>query len=597
MVLMMLAGLALGQTTRGDIPDLNGQLFRPSLDGDRALWANESMLRPTGTTTARAMFHYAHDPVVYVDPRDNRTELVSDLFQANVMVGHTRGPVRLGVDVPVYLRTMGAASGSGGETGLGDITPDLKVRLRDGTDGGIGLAAAARVALPTATVDAPLANGGLGYEIEGILDGTVGKTLLVANLGLRGVPTAELENAVWDDALSARLGAGYALSPKSGLSLEVAGLLGLRDPGKTAALPAEALLGAYSRLGKSIVVRGGAGTGITPGIGAPQLRVILGLGYEPSGRPKPPSDIDGDGIVDKLDQCPEVSEDFDGFQDEDGCAEPTRVTVRVIDAAGQPAAANVTLGEMAVDPGQVVELPMGPVRLAAVAPGTKPVARSVDIPGGYEHEIVVQLEDDVATGSLLVKAVDADGNPVPDAQFALSGPAERTGPAGSTEIVPVGDYDLVATAPGYRPAKKSVTVVADDTAELILQMYPAKVIIEGERIDLQDSVFFNTAKATIKPVSFELLDEVAETLIDHPELTKVRIEGHTDSRGSAAYNLDLSKRRAASVRQYLISKGVEAERLESEGYGETRPLNPENNERAWAVNRRVDFYVLERSDD
>ncbi|MCA9488804.1 MAG: OmpA family protein, partial [Myxococcales bacterium] len=57
------------------------------------------------------------------------------------------------------------------------------------------------------------------------------------------------------------------------------------------------------------------------------------------------------------------------------------------------------------------------------------------------------------------------------------------------------------------------------------------------------------------------------------------------------YNLELSKKRAASVREYFIEKGIAPERLTSEGYGETRPLDPANNEAAWSKNRRVDFFI------
>ena len=84
--------------------------------------------------------------------------------------------------------------------------------------------------------------------------------------------------------------------------------------------------------------------------------------------------------------------------------------------------------------------------------------------------------------------------------------------------------------------------------------------------------------------------------MEHPELSRIRIEGHTDSRGSASYNLKLSKRRASAVVAYLIGKDVAAERLESDGYGETRPINPSNTEQAWTENRRVDFYVVDRAE-
>ena len=89
---------------------------------------------------------------------------------------------------------------------------------------------------------------------------------------------------------------------------------------------------------------------------------------------------------------------------------------------------------------------------------------------------------------------------------------------------------------------------------------------------------------------------MANILLDHPELTKIRIEGHTDSRGGADYNRKLSDKRAAAVRDFLIEKGVEAERLESIGYGEDKPLDKRNNAEAWEKNRRVDFFVVERDE-
>ena len=136
----------------------------------------------------------------------------------------------------------------------------------------------------------------------------------------------------------------------------------------------------------------------------------------------------------------------------------------------------------------------------------------------------------------------------------------------------------------------------DGEATLVLTLLPSKVELKAERIDIKDSVYFETAKAVIKEESFELLNEVAQILIDHPELLLIRIEGHTDSRGNNAYNKDLSQRRADSVRTYLIEKGVAEDRLQSVGYGEEKPLVKEENAAAWEKNRRVDFFVEKRSD-
>src|SRR5690606_32416648 len=99
-----------------------------------------------------------------------------------------------------------------------------------------------------------------------------------------------------------------------------------------------------------------------------------------------------------------------------------------------------------------------------------------------------------------------------------------------------------------------------------------KVLVTCEQIEIKDQVHFDTNKDTIKKESFELLDEVASVLNTANHIKRIRVEGHTDSRGKADYNLDLSKRRAASVLKYLTDKGVEASRIESEGYGVTKPI-------------------------
>ncbi|NND87991.1 MAG: OmpA family protein, partial [Flavobacteriaceae bacterium] len=81
---------------------------------------------------------------------------------------------------------------------------------------------------------------------------------------------------------------------------------------------------------------------------------------------------------------------------------------------------------------------------------------------------------------------------------------------------------------------------------------------------------------------------IADIMKEYPT-ANFHIEGHTDSRGSDSYNLDLSKRRAASVREYLTSKGIPSSRLTSEGYGEARPIATNNTKAGRQQNRRVEI--------
>jgi OOP family OmpA-OmpF porin len=155
---------------------------------------------------------------------------------------------------------------------------------------------------------------------------------------------------------------------------------------------------------------------------------------------------------------------------------------------------------------------------------------------------------------------------------------------------------VVVTASGYRPVKKSIRVEKDSEAVIQLEMVPSKAKVTMERIVIEEKVFFEVNKAVIKPESYGLLDDVAGILIAHPELTKIRIEGHTDSDGSDASNMDLSQRRAEAVVAYLVDKEVERERLDAVGFGESKPLVPNSNNTNKAKNRRVELHVAERSD-
>jgi len=116
------------------------------------------------------------------------------------------------------------------------------------------------------------------------------------------------------------------------------------------------------------------------------------------------------------------------------------------------------------------------------------------------------------------------------------------------------------------------------------------IVVKADKIELKQKIFFDFGKATIKPVSFGLLNEVAKALKDFPKIN-VRIEGHTDSRGSDAKNLKLSQARADSVRTYLIGQGIGGNRMEARGFGETVPIADSRTDAGREQNRRVEFLI------
>ena len=119
------------------------------------------------------------------------------------------------------------------------------------------------------------------------------------------------------------------------------------------------------------------------------------------------------------------------------------------------------------------------------------------------------------------------------------------------------------------------------------------IVVRDDRIELRQTVHFETNSDRIKPRSFDLLNEVAQALRDN-EGIQVSIEGHTDNKGSDNYNLDLSRRRAASVLRYLVSQGIPRDRMRSTGYGESRPIEDNRTTDGRAANRRVEFLIVGR---
>jgi outer membrane protein OmpA-like peptidoglycan-associated protein len=124
---------------------------------------------------------------------------------------------------------------------------------------------------------------------------------------------------------------------------------------------------------------------------------------------------------------------------------------------------------------------------------------------------------------------------------------------------------------------------------------PNRVIVGETTIVTLGSIEFEFDKAVLTKHSLPILDSVAKALTENPDIQLVEVQGHTDERGDDAYNLDLSERRAAAVVTYLAQQGIKADRLMSQGYGETVPLIKEHNEKAWKANRRVEFHIRKRA--
>ncbi len=152
------------------------------------------------------------------------------------------------------------------------------------------------------------------------------------------------------------------------------------------------------------------------------------------------------------------------------------------------------------------------------------------------------------------------------------------------------DQDGIADADDRCPGEKeTINGFKDDDG--CADEGPAKVIVEAGEIKILETVKFKTGSAEIDPDSHSILDQVALTMKAHPEIKKIRVEGHTDETGTRELNLRLSQQRAQAVREYIVRKGVKPERLSAKGYGPDKPIAEGTSDEARAKNRRVEFIV------
>lgn len=136
-------------------------------------------------------------------------------------------------------------------------------------------------------------------------------------------------------------------------------------------------------------------------------------------------------------------------------------------------------------------------------------------------------------------------------------------------------------------AEKRAAQAAADLARIATVKQEAR----GMVITLSGGVLFETAKSELMPSAQVKLNDVATALMQEDPLSAIVIEGHTDSQGGADYNRTLSERRAEVVRDYLVSRGVAADRITARGLGLTRPIADNKSAEGRANNRRVEIVV------
>jgi outer membrane protein OmpA-like peptidoglycan-associated protein len=589
--------LAAGPARAQEPYDLDIQNFRPAMDTKGLITVERSKALGTLEPSFGLYLDYAFNPLKQ-DIGGDEEVLVERLGTGTFVfaIGFAN-IVEIGAQLPVVI-VRGDPDGPGDEPsldgdGFGDAQLSAKIRILDRERHGIGLALLPIVQLGSGEENTFVSHGQTPVFIPKlVVDWDVGSRVSMAvNAGatLRekreiagnvtvtdegGMATTRARDSiVTGKEFNYSAGVGIALiQQRLDLIVEGYGAVPI-ESGAENAMPLEVLAGLKLFLLGDSFLTAGATRGLLGDYGDPDLRLFAGIVFEPAVR-----DRDGDGINDDIDQCPDEAEDRDGFQDGDGCPDPDNDGDGILDIVDQcPDDPEDFNGYEDTD-------------------GCPEGNRDRDGDGILDRDD--QCPDDPEDKDGFQ---DEDGCPDPDndrdgiLDVDDKCPMDPEDPDGFEDQDgcpdPDNDQDGLLDVDDECPNEpENFNNYKDEDG----CPDTPKVVISGGKINILEKVHFETNKAVIKAESYDILNQVAETLRQNPQITSVEVQGHTDSRGSDAYNLDLSQRRAAAVRTYLIERGnIEGNRLTARGYGETKPIDPEENVQAWAKNRRVEFVIME----
>jgi OmpA-OmpF porin, OOP family len=521
----------------GDTLDLRGS-FRPALGvvGDYS-YRSLAVYRPDGeidkSPVRNMLFAHLGGSLVLWD----RVRLAASLPIQAFADGHT-GTVAGNVFLPPP-----------NEQGVGDLRLGADVRLfgeyGDVITGAVGL----QVWVPTGDRDQYTSDGKIRIRPRAMVAGDVGILAYSAQLN---VAYRDRSETIADGAIGSDLGfiatAGVrVLDKKLLLGPEFYGSTVLDDAFAKRTTPIEGILGGHYTFGDDFRAGAGIGTGLTRGWGSPEVRALVSFEWVPAAH----VDTDGDGIEDKDDACPTQAGVKSDDPKKNGCpaAEPPPADRDHDGILDKDDACPDVAGVKTDDP-QTNGCPPAP-----------PPPLDTDGDGVLD-------KDDACPTVAGLKTQDPKTNGCPDPD------RDKDGVPNDTDACPD-----EPGAPDPDPKKNGC---------------PKAFVSQGQ-IKILDQVKFKTASAEIEKGkdSEDILQAVLKVMNDHPEIKKVRVEGHTDNRGDANMNKKLSTDRAASVVKWLVAHGVDKARLTSAGFGKDKPIDDNNTEDGRRNNRRVEFHIEE----
>ena len=441
------------------------------------------------------------------------------------------------LEVPVLVeRSVGEDFADDIDTAaFGDLDLRGRYSLFEREREAFGVAGELILTFPTGSEKALTGSGSFSGGFNLIADGTFGPLTPVINVGFRVRPERSFVGTVEDDLITYGVAARYAVLPAEKLTVigEWSGSASTSDlvPGNEVGLAA---LTSFFGLGLSA----GATVGLGDQVGVPSFRVFAGLSFVTGGSI---TDRDGDGLTGPADLCPELAEDFDGFEDNDGCPESDNDGDGLADAVDACPSEAEDKDGFKDDDGCPEDDNDGD----GLADGKDKCPDQAEDKDGYKDE------DGCPD-------LDNDGDGIPD----------------TVDQCPV----KAETANGFRDEDG-----CPDQAP--------KYVFKKDVPLILYSIEFKSGSDILLDESSTILDDLASSLQTQDDL-RVRVEGHTDDQGNDSKNLELSQRRALRVVNALVERGIDKRRLTYEGYGESRPLVPNKDTDSRAKNRRVEFLVV-----